>query len=278
MKLKVLFFIILIKGLLAQETMILGLPNRTNNPEKSMKLFQLVIDILNKNSKFTWQLEIYENDEELMNALVKNKVNIIKTGALFYSIQKQKHNIQAIAVSLNKNNLPYYTSSIVVYKKSPIKNLMEVKNKKFAFGSKYSSSLFLVAALYMEKIGIPLRELDYAFLGKQSKILLSLQKGVYDAGAVITDLLNNVRPGTFKELYRSDPIPGSPFIINKTMPKGKVEKLLEDLQNYTRYVKNHPDEVINLSGDFRFGFTIEVNENRFEPLRMAYKNMLPKIK
>ena len=60
-------------------------------------------------------------------------------------------------------------------------------------------------------------DIKYSFLGAQPKILMSLLNGKNDAGAVIADLLDNIKPGTFKILHRSEPIPGSPVVI-ETLP------------------------------------------------------------
>ena len=274
----VLVLSFLYTAILAQDSISVGISNRYGDLKRTQTAFAKTIEALNQNSKLKWKLKIYNKEEDLIPALEKQEIQIIKMSPLTYALKKQSTPIKAIAISLNKTGSPHYTSTIVVYKKSDITNLQQLKGKKIAFGSKYSTSSFLVAASYLERIGIKLSDIDYKFLGAQPKILLGIQKGEFDAGAVISDLLNNARPGTFRVLHRSEPIPGSPIIVSKKLPQGLVDSIKKDLRKFNRYMNNNPDIQSQIEGDFKYGFTLEVNENIFDPLRLAYKKILPKIK
>ena len=277
-----IYFLILVfcinTVLWSQETIYVGISNRYGNLEKTKSAFTATFDALNKNSKLKWEIKIYNNDEDLLPALQNKEVQLIKMGPLSYALEKQKSPIQAIAVSLNEKGSPYYYSVIVVHKKSTITSLNQLKDKKVAFGSKYSTSSFLIPALYLERIGINLSDIKYSFLGAQPKILMSLINGKNDAGAVIADLLNNVKPGTFKILHRSEPIPGSPVVIAKELPQGTVDAITKDINSFNRYIRSNTDIQSGIEADFRYGFSLEVNETNFDPLRLAYKKLLPKIK
>ena len=216
-------------------------------------------------------------DNELLPALESGEVHIIIMGSLTYALDKQTSGIKVLGISLNENNQPVYHSAIIVHKKSTITNLQELKGKKIAFGSRFSTSSFLIPALYLDRIGISLSDIQYEFVGTQERILLGLLNYQYDAGAVIVDMIRKAKPGTFKILYKSDPIPGSPLVILKSRDKGFQENIINDLSRLRHYLKNHPQMIPFIEIDFRYGFSYEVNENIFDPLRLAYKRISPKI-
>jgi len=269
--------ILLYAGLWAQDSIRVGISNRYGDMGRTEAAFEKTMEALNLNSQLHWKLKIYPKEEDLIPALENREIQLIKMSPLIYALQKQQIPIKAVAISLNETGSPHYTAVIVTYKKSKITSLQQIKGKKIAFGSKFSSSSFLIPVLYLERIGIPLSDLDYQFLGAQTKILLALQKGEADVGAVTSDLLKNVRPGTFRILYRSEPIPGSPMVVSKSLPQGIVDAITEDLKIYNRMIRNEPELQSAIESDFKYGFSVEVNENIFDPLRLAYKKILPKI-
>lgn len=270
MKKLIILLILMITSLLGQQTIYLGVDNRYGDYEKTRKAFQPIIHILDSLSKNTWKLKVYKDQTSLLEGLVKDEVHIIKMSPLVYSIRKLEQPIIAVALGKNKKGQPYYYSAIVAYKRSSVSSLVDLKGKRIAFGSRFSSSSFLIPLLYLEKMGISLEDLHYDFVGSQVQIVLKLMNLEYDAGAIRSDLLDKVRPGSFKILYLSDPIPESPLVIKKNQKSKLYPMLKEDLTAFNLYLETHPSILKNIESDFRYGFIFDFDDEMFTPLRLAF--------
>ncbi|GAB4170487.1 MAG: hypothetical protein Kow00108_04620 [Calditrichia bacterium] len=262
-------WMLLFSCVIAQQKIIIGFDNRYGNFDRSYKAFSKITTLINSLSEHTWEVKIYENQTELINGLTNGEIQVAKLSPLVYATSKLEKPIKAIALGNNAKGQPYYFSSIIVHKNSGIKNLRQLENKKIAFGSVYSASSFLIAFLYLDQIGLDLASLNFDFLGSQTKIVLEILDGKYDGGAIRSDLLEKVRPGTLIELYKSTPIPESPLVINTNMSPDVKNLIIEDLTKFDSWIESHPDESKNIESDFRYGLTFDVDEDIFTPLRMA---------
>ncbi len=256
-----------------QANIILGVDNRYGDEEKTRQAFQRILDIINETSEVKWQLKVYKNQTDLLEGLKKKEVTIIKMSPLVYSIHKTDAPITAIAVSQNKLKKPFYRSVIFAYRKSSVTSIDELKGKKIAFGSRFSASSFLIPVLYLTKIGFSLNDLQYDFLGSQVKIVLKCMNLEYDVGAVREDLLWKLRPGSYRILYKSEPIPESPLVIRRDAPL-KIKTLIkQSLLSFNQKIQSSPDLQKKIESDFRYGFSFDFSEEMFIPLRLAYKKI-----
>ncbi len=88
-----------------------------------------------------------------------------------------------------RNNLPYYTTQILVRADLPAKSIADLKGKKFAFGDPASTSNYIWPAVYLKKKGFDPSTFfsQTVFAGGHDKVVIAIYQGSVDAGATFAD-------------------------------------------------------------------------------------------
>ena len=112
-----------------------------------------------------------------------------------------------------------YRSMIVTQPDSPLKTLLELKNKKFCFVEPASASGYIYPRVLLRKAGIdPDRDLGASlFTGSHPEVIRAVRAGKCAAGAVGSMALRKSKTGgtskPLKILAKSAPIPGDAVVM-----------------------------------------------------------------
>lgn len=131
------------------------------------------------------QLRIFKTYEEANDAIVNGDVDFVRFGPASYSIAKDRNpNIQLLAME-HKKGKKRFKGVVVVAANSPIQSLVDLKGRRFAFGSKNSTIGRYLVQAELAKAGIRANDLgSYEYLGRHDKVFKAVALGDYDAGSV----------------------------------------------------------------------------------------------
>jgi phosphonate transport system substrate-binding protein len=174
-----------------------------------------------------------------IEAMHTNKVDIATFGPMGYIIASEKAGAEAmVAIGDKSGKLDTYTSVIIVPKESPIHSIDDLKahakDLVFTFTDPASTSGNLIPRAYLQSIGIdPERDFKkVVYSGTHPAAILTIKAGKVDAGAVEGRLfiprlieMGKLAPDDLRLLWRSDPIPTSPFTLRKSLPAPLKEQI-----------------------------------------------------
>ncbi|MHC4605210.1 MAG: phosphate/phosphite/phosphonate ABC transporter substrate-binding protein [Planctomycetota bacterium] len=160
----------------------------------------------------------------VVEALRTDQLEIAFLGPASYVLAKDKVGCQIEAVARGVMALTgksSYQGYIITQANSPIKDLQDLKGKSFAFVDPVSTSGNFVPRYVFEKKGID-PEKDFKtvyYSGTHQASLIAVKEGKVDAAGVASEVYDlaiqkgQMKASDLKVIYRSDPIPGSPFVV-----------------------------------------------------------------
>jgi phosphonate transport system substrate-binding protein len=165
-----------------------------------------IVAHINADSDLAVTVKTYPTYDAAYTAFRDGKADLLFCGAVKYV--EAHHETKAMAVVAEAPRLQ--EAIIVVAKDSPLKDVHDLKGKKFAFGYDNSTSTHLMPLLLLSKAGLTANDLGkHDFLGtEQEKIVSGVTSGAYDAGAV-TSIVYEAHKDRLRVLERSEPFPGA---------------------------------------------------------------------
>ncbi len=229
---------------------------------------------------------VSESYSQLIRAIAENRVDFAFLSPLGYITASQVAGAEVLLKAV-RNEQPFYWSVILVRKDSGIKNLGDLKGKRFAFTHLGSTSGYVVPMSTLLEEGISpdryFSELLYA--GGHSSVIRMILDGEVDGGATFADdpkgkegswtaeeFITAAEARKLKPIFFSKPIPGDTFTVTRGM--------LEDRKKIVDQVK----ETLLAMGDTRTGRTIlgdlyniddltEGSDEDYDPIRQAFQNV-----
>ncbi len=196
----------------------------------------------------------------LLTDLKENRVQFaLLPAGLYADSLNQKMNLRYIASTV-QGNKNHYRGLIIVRKNFPGETLADLKEKKFAFVEKSSSSGYKYPLAAMIKSGIhPDKHFGQIFFWVPTRSNAVL-RGSIDGGAVYDDLLeNDESENELKILFKTETIPFEAMVSAPATPgrfTSKLRYLLTEISEETRL----PDgtKVLDSSKGIYFsGFTVK---------------------
>ncbi len=228
---------------------------------------------------------ISKNYQGLVEAVKSKKVDFAFLSALTY-VQAEKE--VPLKVLLKKTwSGPYYYSSLITLKNSPIKGIKDFKNKKIAFVDTGSTSGYLYPQVYLQKNKINDQTFSQVIItGSHAASIEKLEKNEVDLVAVFADDEKGTKgawnrfatnkKNEFKTLWVSDPIPNDPIVVR-----------LEFYNEYPKFTHQLMSDLIDLqSDDIRMkkfsevmgqGELMPATSRQYDPVREMNKSLKIKL-
>jgi phosphonate transport system substrate-binding protein len=174
----------------------------------------------------------------VIEALKSNQLEIAFLGPASYVLAKDKVGapIEPVARGvMAATGKSAYQMYLITQPKSPIYDLQDLKGKTFAFVDPASTSGNFMPRYVFQKNSID-PEKDFKsvyYSGTHQATLIAVKEGKVDAGCIASEVYDlAIEKGQIKEsdvrvFYRSQPIPGSPFVVRTNLPKELQDKLRE---------------------------------------------------
>jgi phosphonate transport system substrate-binding protein len=178
----------------------------------------------------------------VIEALKSDKLEIAFLGPASYVLAKDKVGCQIEAVArgiMALTGKSSYQGYIITQANNPIKDLQDLKGKSFAFVDPASTSGNFVPRYVFDKKGID-PEKDFKtvyYSGTHQASLIAVKEGKVDAAGVASEVYDlaiqkgQMKASDLKVIYRSDPIPGSPFVVRTNLPKELQAKLKKGIRS-----------------------------------------------
>jgi phosphonate transport system substrate-binding protein len=197
------------------------------SPEAAEKDFGGLFKHLRSATNVQFDIQLFPSYDALYDAFKAKKIDAALLGAVKYA---QAHD-ETGAVPVISEGGPV-RGMIVVAKDSPIKTTSELKGKRFGFGYKDSTSTHLMPLLLLSKNQIHEADLKGEFLGTdQDKLVAKLLAGETDAIGIVETVYQRF-PGKLRILEQSDPFPGSPLIVQKSMARPTMDAVQKTFLAY----------------------------------------------
>lgn len=177
-------------------------------------------------------LKIGKDYQNIIDKLGKKTMHMAYLTPTAYPIAATKYRTAEIkpVVRFLKKRKSSYRSCIITHIDNPAETLEDLKNQSFAFGSKISTSSYLIPRLMLIEAQIdPDKDLSsYNFFGSHTNVLNAvIHKNVYAGGINMSIAEKYLARGQIKIIAISDPLPQFPICVNNQLTE-ENKKLLTD--------------------------------------------------
>lgn len=167
---------------------------------------------------------ISKNYTGLIEAMKAKKVDFAFFSSLTYVFAEEQAGAKVLLKKVWEE--PYYYSTIIVPKKSKIKNLKDLKGHRIAFVDDKSSSGYLYPQVAFKKVGFSDKDFkEVIFSGNHQASIKLLEEKKVDAAAVFSDDEKGLRGAwvqfstnkneQYRTIWMSAPIPNDPFCVRQ---------------------------------------------------------------
>ena len=170
----------------------------------------------------------------IMSLLVKGEIDIAWLATMTSVEARNNPEIQLLVKPIRFGTTSY-RGIIIARQDSGIRNLKDLKGKKFAWVEKESASGYTFPKALLLEAGIN-TEKDFseaAFLSKHDAVVLNVLLGKYDAGACYDDARNTLRDKSKMDeltiLATTQDITNEPIVVRKSLPPDLIEKIKQAL-------------------------------------------------
>lgn len=195
-------------------------------PKDLIKRFEPLAGYLGKAIGRPVEVRIGRNYDDHIEAIGKERIDIAFMGPVSYIKLVEHHGKKPILARLETNGLPTFRGAIVTRRESPLKNLAELKGKRFAFGDPDSTMSHLVPEHMLLMAGVRRKDLaEYRFLGGHHNVVLAVLAGDFDAGAVKDEVFQEYAAKGLRALADSPAFSDHVFVTRATLPADTVQTL-----------------------------------------------------
>ncbi len=174
----------------------------------------------------------------VIEALKSNQLEIAFLGPASYVLAKDKVGCEIDAVArgvMQKTGKSSYQMYLITQPESPIYDLRDLDGKTFAFVDPASTSGNFMPRYVFSRNNINPEKFfkSIYYSGTHQASLIAVKEGKVDAGCIASEVYDlAIERGQMKEsdvrvFYRSQPIPGSPFVVRTNLPADLQTKLRE---------------------------------------------------
>ena len=275
-----LFFTVITQAQLAPREITIGiLPG--GDPEVAKRGYLEIAKALQTELQIPVNVYLSKNYSGLIEAMKTKKVDFAFFTAMTYVFAEKEAGAKVLLKKVW--NEPFYYSIILSKKKSGIKTVDGLKNKRFGFVDEKSTSGYLYPKVLMKKKKVEPKETKFS--GSHSQSIVWLDQGEVDAVAVFSDdkegkgsayVKYSKSPQPVQQvrvLWVSDPIPNDPFCVRQDFydqyPK-LTHNLMFALIDVVDKLKSSSKDVKETVGAQGF---IPATQRQYDPVREMVKEL-----
>ncbi len=204
------------------------------NPEEDARQLLSLLKYLESATGYKFELCFTQKNEQIVHDLGTGRVHFAAIGACLYLEAHERYGVWRLVHGLNADGLAQYQSVIFVAADSPIKEIDDLRGKRFAFGSFSSAPGHLIPRIILSEHGISLDDLSaYEYTGSHYNCVSSVVSGRFDAGGMQDVMARKlVGEGVIRIICESDFYPSSGIAVNKDVPPAVVAKVWQALIDF----------------------------------------------
>ena len=234
---------------------------------KMVRKWQPLAEYLSRELGIEVEAVFKSSYRDVVAALSDGSMDICLTGAFVYIMAKQEIDIKPVARRII-NGSSMYSSIIIVRKDSKIDFFKDLRNKRFAFTDKMSTTGYFLPVAMMRQRGIFEPEQYFSeviFTGNHDSALLSVYMKSVEAGAVSIDYWRLENPKVKKKLkilWQSALVPLGPFVVRPGMETAKRIKIKKAFLNIGKTA-----DTLQLTKHLKINGFIEAKDKDYDILR-----------
>lgn len=211
------------------------------------------------------RLEVPADFRTLVEEVGKQAFDIAYVGPVPYLQLTEKYGPHPILAMEELKGSKHYHGVIFVRNDSPIRELGDLRGKRFAFGDPGSTMNHTLPMQMLTEAGVTLKDLaEHAFVGNNQNVALSVLMGQFDAAGVKEDIYNQYADRGMRVIAESLPVPNLHFVAGRHKSPEWVEKVratMLDLhktpEGMAALKRFHPDATALVAAE----------DGEFDPLR-----------
>ncbi|HMN47543.1 MAG TPA: phosphate/phosphite/phosphonate ABC transporter substrate-binding protein [Ignavibacteriaceae bacterium] len=236
-------------------------------PNIIFKGYQPIIDYLNQNDKYHFELKLSTNYSETVNQLINNDVVVAFFGSLLYVNAHERYGIIPILKPLNEDFKPFFKSVLFAKKESNINSVHDLIGKKIAVPSKESFSGNWLIRYELIKNNIKESQIkEIKNFAYHQNVIFQVLNGSFDAGVVKDRVMKEYEDRKIKVIAYSEPVPGSPIVAAKNYNSDAINIIKSLLLKIDLSKSYYKELVKNWDKEFTFGF-VEANDADYNLIR-----------
>jgi phosphonate transport system substrate-binding protein len=198
-----------------------------NTQLEDAKQYQPFLYYLARATGYRFEIRFSKNGEYIADLLGTGKMDFAFIGAHTYLEAREKYGVIPLVRGINSQGKAEYQSAIVVKNNSPLKNIVELRGKRFAFGSQASTQGHLIPLIELAEHGLSVKDLaSYGFTGSHRNCAKAVAKGEFDAGGMQDQLAKEyAAEGILKVIHMSSFYPSSGVAANKKVPVDVLKRV-----------------------------------------------------
>ena len=179
-------------------------------------------------------LRVFKTYDECLDKFVAGDIDLVRFGPASYVLAKGRNPHVQLLAAEQEDGKKRCHGIIVVRKDSPIRELKDLKGRKFAFGDENSTIGRYLSQAELVKAGIYADDLGgYGYLERHDKVFKQVEIGDFDAGAVHEATFEDLNlKGQLRELVRFRNA-GKPWVARAGLDKSTVTALRRALLSMT---------------------------------------------
>jgi phosphonate transport system substrate-binding protein len=160
----------------------------------------------------------------------RDQVDLAYLGPAPYVQMVALHGEKPTLARLVTSGSPTFRGIIIVRRGAPIKDLSDLRGKRFAFGDPGSTMSSLLPRYMLRQAGIGLGDLGgHVFLRNHQNVVLGVLMGQFDAGAVKSEIYDEYRHLGLQALAETPPVSEHLFVAAGNLPPELVRELRHSL-------------------------------------------------
>ncbi|RII31151.1 MAG: hypothetical protein CXR30_04935 [Geobacter sp.] len=197
------------------------------SPEKIWLLYSPFVEYLAKTTGKPWELKLFHDHDEFINAICSGKTSIALAGPVPLSRAYEKCGAKPFLVALGKNGMPLY-HSVLLTNDLTMKRVQDLRGKRIGF-FKGSTAAHILPAKMLKDAGLGMSAIKPIFLDSQDRIMAALFSGEIVAAGVKETLYQKFAMEPLRVLRISDPLPNFAFCLTSAFPETLRQRLTKAL-------------------------------------------------
>lgn len=236
-------------------------------PNIIFKGYQPIIDYLNRNDKFHFELKLSTSYSETVNQLINGDVAIAFFGSLLYTKVHDLYGITPILKPLSEDHKSFFKSVVFTKSTSNINSIKDLKGKRIALPSNESfSGNWLIKYELLENNIFEKDIKEIKNFSYHQNVIYQVLKGNFDAGVVKDRVIKEYENRGIKIIGYSEPVPGSPIVAARNYDKEIINTVKSLLLKIDLNNIKYQELVSTWDKEFTFGF-VEAKDSDYDLIR-----------
>ena len=236
-------------------------------PNIIFKGYQPIIDYLNQNEKYQFELKLSTSYSETVNQLINGDVAVAFFGTLLYINAHESYGIIPILKPLNEDFKPFFKSVVFTKPNNSIFSIKDLIGKRVALPSSESFSGNWLIKYELLKYNILEKDIkEIKNFAYHQNVIYQVLSGDFDAGVVKDRVIKEYDNRKIKIIGYSEPVPGSPIVAAKDYDAEIITTIKSLLLKIDLNQSKYQELIKSWDKEFTYGF-VEANDSDYDLIR-----------